>query len=143
MSYHHTQVGAVILVTCMVIGAVGTAITWRAAPRSMIGMLIILAAVAVIFNSLTVEIDGRDLRWYFGPGWWTYRLALNEIQSVTVVRNRWWNGFGIRSAARFTLYNVSGLDAVELKLKSGEVRRIGTDDPKGLAAALQSAALNP
>ena len=140
MSYHHTQVGAVILVTCMVIGAVGTAITWRAAPRSMIGMLIILATVAVIFNSLTVEIDGRDLRWYFGPGWWTYRLALNEIQSVTVVRNRWWNGFGIRTAARFTLYNVSGLDAVELKLKSGEIRRIGTDDPKGLAAALQSAA---
>jgi hypothetical protein len=37
----------------------------------------------------------------------------------------------------FTLYNVSGLDAVELKLKSGEVRRIGTDNPQGLAAALQ------
>jgi hypothetical protein len=141
MAYHHTQVGTMILVTCVLIGAVGAAVTWRAAPRSMIGILIILAAVAVIFNSLTVEIDGRNLRWYFGPGWWTYRLALSEIQSATVVRNRWWNGFGIRSAPRFTLYNVSGLDAVELKLKSGEIRRIGTDDPKGLATALQSAAL--
>jgi len=40
----------------------------------------------------------------------------------------------------FTLYNVSGLDAVELKLKSGETRGIGTGDPQGLAAALRSAA---
>jgi hypothetical protein len=33
---------------------------------------------------------------------------------------------------------VSGLDAVELELKSGDIRRIGTDDPRGLAAALRS-----
>jgi hypothetical protein len=70
------------------------------------------------------------------------RIALNKIQSVTVARNKWWNGFGIRVAPGFALYNVSGLDAVELKLKSGEIRRIGTDDPEGLAAALQSAALS-
>ncbi len=37
----------------------------------------------------------------------------------------------------FRLYNVSGLDAVELKLKDGSVRRIGTDDAPGLTAALQ------
>jgi len=38
---------------------------------------------------------------------------------------------------------VSGLDAVELRLKSGEVQRIGTDDPQGLAAALKAAASVP
>jgi hypothetical protein len=43
-------------------------------------------------------------------------------------------------APGFRLYNVSGLDAVELRLKSGDIRRIGTDDPHGLAAALKSAA---
>jgi hypothetical protein len=37
----------------------------------------------------------------------------------------------------FRLYNVSGLDAVELRLKSGGIRRIGTDDTKGLSAALR------
>jgi hypothetical protein len=41
--------------------------------------------------------------------------------------------------AGFRLYNVSGFDAVELRLKSGEIRRIGTDDPQGLAEALKSA----
>jgi hypothetical protein len=34
---------------------------------------------------------------------------------------------------------VSGPDAVELQLKSGDIRRIGTDDPEGLAAALKAA----
>jgi hypothetical protein len=84
------------------------------------------------------------------PGAWTviscltfagaYRLSLSEIESVSPVRNRWWNGWGIRTAPGFRLYNVSGFDAVELRLKSGEVQRIGTDDPQGLAAALKAAA---
>jgi len=54
------------------------------------------------------------------------------------VRNAWWNGFGIRMRRGFRLYNVSGLDAVELRLKSGDIRRIGTDDAQGLAAALKA-----
>jgi len=100
-------------------------------------MLIIVLAVGLAFYSLTVEVDDDELRWYFGPGLWTYRLALDEISSVSIVRNKWWNGFGIRTAPRFRLYNVSGLDAVEIRLKSGDIRRIGTDDPQGLAAALK------
>jgi hypothetical protein len=142
MPYRHTQIGTVILVVCAAGAALGAFIGWRASAGSMTVMFIILATVAVIFNSLTVEIEDRELRWYFGPGFWTYRLALEEIDSIAVVRNRWWNGFGIRATPRFTLYNVSGLDAVELKLNSGNVKRIGTDDPEGLAAALQSAALS-
>jgi hypothetical protein len=69
---------------------------------------------------------------------WTYRLPLDEIETVAIVRNHWWNGFGIRSGSGFRLYNVSGLDAVELHLKSHDVRRIGTDDPQGLADALKA-----
>ena len=98
---------------------------------------IIAIALAIIFHSLTVEITDNELRWYFGPGLWSYSLALDEISSVAIVRNRWWNGFGIRMAPGFRLYNVSGLDAVELRLKSGEVRRIGTDDPQRLAAVIE------
>jgi hypothetical protein len=33
-------------------------------------------------------------------------------------------------APGFRLYNVSGLDAVELRVGSDDVRRIGTDDPQ-------------
>jgi len=54
------------------------------------------------------------------------------------MRDHWWNGFGIRMRPGFRLYNVPGLDAVELRLRSGEVRRIGTDETQGLAAALRA-----
>ena len=63
-------------------------------------MLIVLAAVAVVFSSLTVEVNEYELRWSFGPGLWTYRLPLGDIETVAIVRNHWWNGFGIRSALR-------------------------------------------
>ena len=123
---------------CLAIGALGAANFWRTGPLPVILMLIILLPIAAVFHSLTVEVDDTELRWYFGPGLWTYRLARDEIRQVAVVRNRWLNGFGIRMRPGFRLYNVSGLDAVELQLKSGDIRRIGTDDPEGLAAALQS-----
>jgi len=99
----------------------------------------VLLVVAYLFSSLTVEIVDNGLRWHFGPGFWSYRLALRDIEGIAAVRNRWLNGFGIRTRPGFRLYNVSGLDAVELRLRSNEIRRIGTDDPKGLAEALMAA----
>ena len=122
---------------CLAIGLSGAAIIWQTGQASMILLPIIGIAVAIVFRSLTVEITGDELRWHFGPGLWSHSLALDEIDSVAIVRNHWWNGFGIRVAPGFRLYNVSGLDAVELHLKSGEIRRIGTDDPQGLAAAIE------
>ena len=140
MPYRHTQRGTLITFLCLVLAAVDAAIAWRTGQWSPVAVLIILVAVAVIFSSLTVEVNGNELRCNFGPGFWTYRLSLNEIETVTVVRNHWWNGFGIRTRPGFRLYNVSGLDAVELRLRSSDIRRIGTDDPQGLADALKSPA---
>jgi hypothetical protein len=138
MTYHHTQRGIVVLLVYLASAAfAAAALWWTGQPASLIA-LIVLIAVAVVFSSLTVDVSGNELRWHFGPGFWTYRLPLSEIQTVAIVRNHWWNGFGIRRRPGFRLYNVSGLDAVELHLKSGEIRRIGTDDPQGLAAALKS-----
>jgi hypothetical protein len=139
MVYHHRQAGIVILAVCLVAAAVLAAIAWRTGEMSMIPVLVFVAAVGFIFHSLTVEVSDDKLRWHFGLGFWSYSLALDQIDSISIVRNKWWNGFGVRMAPSFRLYNVSGLDAVELQLKSGEIRRIGTDDPKGLAAALKTA----
>jgi hypothetical protein len=41
-------------------------------------------------------------------------------------------------APGFRLYNVSGLDAVELRVGSNDIRRIGTDDPRGLVQVLKA-----
>jgi hypothetical protein len=137
MPYHHTQPGTATIAICLTVAAVLAAITWRTGQMSMIPVLLVVGAAALIFNSLTVEVSDKEVRWHFGPGLWSYRLALDEIDAVCIVRNKWWNGFGIRMAPGFRLYNVSGLDAVELRLKSGDIRRIGTDDPQGLSAVIE------
>jgi hypothetical protein len=139
--YRHTQPGVlmvvVLAVAAIVCGSLGFLnptparwLLWAVA----IGTVIL----AWLFSSLTVEMNDNELRWHFGPGLWTYQIARAEIDSVRTVRNSWLNGFGIRMRPGFRLYNVSGLDAVELRLKTGDIRRIGTDDPNGLAAALTS-----
>jgi hypothetical protein len=143
MPYRHTQRGIWITVLCLLFAAFDAVVAWWSGEWLPFVVLVVLVAVAIVFSSLTVEVDGNELRWHFGPGLWTYRLALDEIESVALVRNRWWYGWGIRIGPNFRLYNVSGLDAVELSLRSGETRRIGTDDPQGLAAALKSPAGEP
>jgi hypothetical protein len=140
MHYHHTQRGTLTIILCLVFAALDAVIMWRSGQWQLAAVLVLLIAVAAVFSSLTVEVSDNELRWHFGPGFWAYRLPLSEIQTVAAVRNHWWNGFGIRMGSGFRLYNVSGLDAVELRLKSSDVRRIGTDDPQGLAQALKSAA---
>jgi hypothetical protein len=140
MPYHHTQRAILIVAVCLASAVFAAATVWQSGQWPAGIVPIALIAAALVFSSLTVEVNGKELRWYFGPGFWTYRLSRDEIQSVAVVRNHWWNGFGIRMRPGFRLYNVSGLDAVELRLKSGGVRRIGTNDPDGLSASLNSQA---
>ncbi len=138
MSYRHTQRGPGIIFPTLGFAALDAIIAWRIGQGMLIVVAIFLVGLAIVFSSLTVELGEGELRWYFGPGFWSYRVPLADLVSVAAVRNRWWYGWGIRAGPGFRLYNVSGLDAVELRLKSGEVRRVGTDDPQGLAEALKS-----
>ena len=114
-------------------------IIYSMAPEASLAALaaIILAmAVSFLFGSMTVEVHNGKLAWSFGPGIWKKSAPLNEIKSTHAVRNSWWWGWGISHYGKGWLYNVSGLDAVEVTLKSGKQFRLGTDDPQGLAAAL-------
>ena len=95
------------------------------------------------FNSLTVVVDSQDFCFWFGPGFWRKRFLLAEIESVCEVKITWLHGWGIRyfvagDGRRGWLYNVSGFDAVEIKMKNGKYYRIGTDDPSGLAQAVKN-----
>ena len=139
MTYRHTQPGTLILITSLLIGVLGVAIWWTTGRwEPAVLMILINAVIAFPFSSLTVEVGEGELRWHFGLGLWRYRLPLADIRDVGIVRNHWWNGWGIRMAPGFRLYNVSGLDAVELRVGPDDVRRIGTDDPQGLAQALKT-----
>jgi hypothetical protein len=138
--YQHTQRGTLMLVVLVLLAVVFAVLAYALPSPGRWGGLAIalcLLVLAWLFSSLTVRVSDNELQWRFGPGLLSYRLALAEVASVNIVRNSPLNGFGVRMRPGFRLYNVSGLDAVELQLKSGEIRRIGTDDPSGLAAALR------
>ncbi|MFC1871899.1 hypothetical protein ACFLYF_05860 [Chloroflexota bacterium] len=138
--YEHTQVGYLIIVamaaTMVMIGIIlaNSGINWIA-----IGVLIIIAVALVMFGSLTVVIWEEELEVRFGPGPIRKRFKLSEIESCKVVKNHWYNGWGIRLIPHGILYNVSGFYAVEIKLRTGKQYRIGTDVPQELEAAIRSA----
>ena len=140
-SYRHTQFGRVIAACCLpglvpvvvLVWYIRTPeVNWVAA--AIVGVLVL---VLLLFGSLTVEVSGGDLRIRFGIGLIRKRWPLDGIESCRPVRNLWIYGWGIRKIPGGWLYNVSGLDAVELKLKSGKMVRIGTDEPQALSAALE------
>jgi hypothetical protein len=97
----------------------------------------IIAACAVLFASLTVTVDDELIEARFGPGWIRKRIPLSEVVGCRTVRNEWWYGWGVRFIGTGWMYNISGLDAVELSLSRGGVFRIGTDEPEALCAAIE------
>ena len=100
-----------------------------------------LVGLSILFFNLTVKVNKREVVWYFGPKFWRKSLPISEVVECSVVQNSFLNGFGIRDIGTGWLYNVSGLLAVEMKLKSGSVIRLGTNEPEFLKNAIESARL--
>ena len=141
MQYSHTQSGTLLkvilsvsVVFCFVMVAVNQSAS--AIAFTLYGMIALLVCLTWLFSSLTVEVDGEELRHYFGPGFWKKTYLLEDIESIKQVRNSWIFGWGIRITPHGWLYNVSGLDAVQIQLRSGRKFRIGTDDPQGVISAI-------
>lgn len=140
-TYRHTQY-ATLLISLYVVAAAALLIAtvkdgWST-PLIMVGVAI--GFTLYLFHSLTVTVTDRRVKVRFGPGLIRKSFRLKDVQSVTVVRNRWIYGWGIRLTPHGWLYSVSGLDAVELTLAGrGRKVRIGTDQPALLAAAIRRA----
>ena len=101
-----------------------------------LGALVIVSVAGWMFSTLTIAVDAQSLRWWFGPGLMSREIARAAIASVEHVRNPWWYGFGVHRTPRGWLYNVGGLDAVEIALRDGGALRLGTDEPEALLGAL-------
>lgn len=96
----------------------------------------LIAIILTIFTRLTVSVVDGAVIAEFGWGWPRKRVDLGTARLATEVRNRWWYGWGIRLTPVGWLWNVWGLDAVEIQLDSGKAIRIGTDDTPGLLRAV-------
>jgi len=142
MRYEHTQIGYVTGgLTLAALPLFYCAFIVEDGHLGVFGYAILggFGALAILFSSLTVKVTEEELVFYFGPGFWTRRFALDDIVSVKVVRNSPLYGWGIRYTHHGWLYNVSGLQAVEVTIRGEEQLRIGTDEPEALKAALERA----
>ena len=140
-SYRRTQFGRVIAASCLPGLVIALVVWFFVGPVAVWVAAVIVgihALVLLLFGSLTVEVSGGHLRIRFGIGLIRKRWPLDGIESCRPVRNTWLYGWGIRKIPGAWLYNVSGLDAVELKLKSGKRVRIGTAEPQALLAAVEN-----
>jgi hypothetical protein len=137
IQYKYTQFGtltiSVLIPGAVVLGIIGTVTGWRPVSSAV---LVILLACVVLFYSLTAEIRNGHLEIRFGIGLIRKRFDLKEIEKAYPVRNHWYYGWGIRLIPHGWLFNVSGLDAVEIAMSSGKRYRIGTDQPNELARAI-------
>ncbi len=127
--YENTQPGTFIrimtgswVVFCGVLAGVMLALGEKEA-AIVLGVITVMLAVIngivfVLFHSLTVRISPSDIAISFGVGLIRKRFPIGDIRSVRTVRNRWYNGFGIRKIRGGWLYNVSGFDAIEIQLKN-------------------------
>lgn len=133
--YKHTQAAKVILWVTLCVAALMAGISITVAKQAGIGFGVLLLC-AWLFNSLTIEIGGGELRWRFGPGLIRKRVALANITSVRVVRTNVFEGWGIHLTRFGWLYNVSGFDAVAITLRNGKRFALGADEAEALARAL-------
>ena len=107
------------------------------------GAALSLAAAALLlyflFRSLRVTVDEHAVHLRFGSGWPRRSIPMTRIISQRPVRNRWWYGFGIRLTPHGWLWNLDGLDAVEVGFRESGTFRIGTRDPERLSEAIAAA----
>ncbi|HEY88311.1 MAG TPA: hypothetical protein G4N98_01070 [Thermoflexia bacterium] len=103
-----------------------------------VGVLLLLLVTLFLFYALTVQVEADSLEFWFGTGLIRKQLPLKEIVHAQIVRNPWYYGWGIHLTPHGWLYNIAGLQAIELELHSGKKVRLGTDEPEQLLAALKA-----
>jgi hypothetical protein len=96
-----------------------------------------LAAVtAKTFRALTVNVDTTSVNFHFGDGLISKSIPLADIKAAKAIRTTPVQGWGIHWIGKGWLYNIYGLDAVDIELKGGKHVFLGTDQPQELTAVI-------
>jgi len=144
--YEHTQPGWPMRIALLVASVVFVVLAvmpelsqTAAPPLLLLAGAAIAAVIGWMWGALTVRIQDDTLHVRFGLGWPRKTVPLAEIATVEVTRTTFWEGWGLRRTRRGWLYNVSGFDAVLLRLTNGRSMMVGTDEPRRLKTAIERA----
>jgi len=139
MTYKHTQIGYLVIIALIIpLSILFFTMIFTEFNQLFLIVFFILLLALVLFSSLTVEINKTRLIVKFGFGVINKKFNLRDVEFGHAVKNHWYYGWGIRLWLwpYMWIFNVSGFDAVEIKMKNGKTYRIGTDEPKKLEQAI-------
>ena len=138
--YRHTQTGYVVIISFIItLALIAYPMLSRGMDWIFPAVLVFIGILTALFASLTVIIQQDTLEIRFGIGIIKKTFQLRDIESCKSVKNPWYYGWGIHRTTHGWIYNVSGSHAVEIRMKSGERHRIGTDVPDELEKAIEYA----
>jgi hypothetical protein len=142
MEYEHTQYGYTGILTTIFVVAAAAMASPSASEESQwtvllfIAFMVGLVAITFWFSRLVVTVADGEVTATFGIRKPHRVTQLSNVRTVSQARNTWIQGWGVRKISNGWMYNVWGLDAVELELVSGDIFRIGTDEPEKLHTAI-------
>ena len=137
--YRNTQPGTLIRVLMLAIAILFLVLGMSTSTALLLPLVLVFLALA-LFHSLSTEITNESIVIWFGVGLIRRTIAVSRVKQCAPVRTPWYIGWGIRLVPGVGwLWNVSGFDSVELEYVNGKRFRIGTDEPKELAAAIMQA----
>ena len=142
MNYKHTQIGYLVIFALLGTTLLfGTILMQEDLNYPILVFMILILLLLSSFVTLRVTLDEKYLKIKFGYGIHRKSFLLQEIISARTVRNHWYYGWGIRVWfwPYMLIYNISGFDAVEIKMKNNKIYRIGTDEPQKLERAITQA----
>lgn len=140
--YEHTQSGGtlvIVLLSSAILLVAALALLPREPAMTVVFLIVlgVMSLAAFLFRSLTVKVTPEEVVVWFGSGLIRRRIPAAEITGARAVRNPWWYGWGVKITPGGWMFNIAGLDAVEVDLREGKRFRIGTDEPEQLVSALR------
>ena len=137
VQYRHSQPGYLSIAIVFILITAG--VIMYICGLQPLGMLLGGAGlICLAFTyKLTVEIKDGLLKFWFGLGLFWKTIPLEQIAYCEPFKGVF-TGWGIRYICNGWLYNVSGLKAVTIVLKSGKKLHVGTDEPVQLIEAINS-----
>lgn len=138
-SYKHTQIGylLIVILSVVVLLIVKLTIDTNFNPGTVLLLAFMILCLGT-FATLTVEVDDQAINLRFGIGLLRKRFLLENVEASRAVKNPLYYAWGIHAIPGGWVFNVSGLQAVELQMRNGRKYRIGTDDAHSLLNAIET-----
>ena len=142
-TYKHTQIGYLLIVAlgAAVVMIGNLAVATKFNPGTLLPLAFMILCL-LAFATLTVQVNDQAITIRFGIGLIRRSFLLQDVQAYRAVKNPWYYAWGIHAIPGGWIFNVSGMEAIELQMKNGKKYRIGTDDVQGLVSAVNTRVQN-